>query len=94
LVDGLVDPHGLGQQRRLGWLADEPLWVRQEGAIQDGGSGGDDLAGAAVVDVGRGEQRDPEKPLAEGAGWVAWRRRSPVSPAARSSRYIVEGEHR
>src|SRR4029450_1043868 len=28
------------------------------------------------------------------AGWVAWRRLSPVSPRWRSSRYIVEVEHR
>jgi hypothetical protein len=77
-VDGLVDPRGLAQHGRLGWLADEPVWVRHEGVIQDGRSGGDDLAGRAVVDVGRGEQCDPavavlvvvpaEKPLAEGAG--------------------------
>src|SRR6266536_4740108 len=28
-------------------------------------------------------------PISTRAGWVAWRRRSPVSPAARSSRYMV-----
>jgi integrase/recombinase XerD len=28
------------------------------------------------------------------AGWVACRRRSPVSPRSRSSRYIVDSEHR
>jgi len=58
-VDGLVDPHGLGQSGRLGWLADKPLRVLGVGAIQDGRPGGDDLAGTTVVDVGRGEQRDP-----------------------------------
>ncbi len=49
-----------------------------EGSIQDGGAGAGDLLGAAVVDVGGGEQRDPavavlqvvpaEEALAEGAG--------------------------
>jgi hypothetical protein len=49
-----------------------------EGALQHLGAGADDLLGAAVVDVGGGEQRDPavvvlqvvpaEEPLAEGAG--------------------------
>jgi hypothetical protein len=77
-VDGLVDPYGLGQQRRRGWLADEPFWVGGEGSVQDGGSGAGDLLGAAVVDVGGGEQRDPavavlgvvpaEEAPAEGAG--------------------------
>jgi hypothetical protein len=53
-VDGLVDPHGLGQSGRLGWLADKPLRVGGVGAIQDGRPGGDDLAGTTVVDVGGG----------------------------------------
>lgn len=45
--------------RPLGWLVDEPLWVRGEGAVKDDPAGVDDLCGAAVVDVGGGEQGTP-----------------------------------
>jgi hypothetical protein len=94
-VDGLVDPHLLGQAGRLGWLADEPFGMGGEGALEDRGAGGDDLPGTAVVDVGGGEQRDPavtvlkvvpaEEALAERAG---------VGDAAepvREGRVVLEG---
>jgi len=77
-VEGLVDPHLSGKLEGLGWLADEPLGMGGVGAVQDHGAGIDDLLGAAVVHVGRGQQRDPrvvvlvvvpaEEPLAEAAG--------------------------
>jgi hypothetical protein len=51
-VEGLVDPYLLGELGRGGWLADEPLGVGGEGALQHLGAGGDDLLGAAIVDVG------------------------------------------
>ena len=49
---GLVDPRGRWQRRRLGGLADEAVGAVLVGAGQDGGAGGADLGGAAVVDVG------------------------------------------
>jgi hypothetical protein len=77
-VDGPVDPHGLGQPERLGWLADEALWVGGVGGVQHRTSRQGDLLGVAVVNVGRGQQRDPavavlevvpaEEPLAKAAG--------------------------
>src|SRR6266508_602417 len=77
-VEGLVDPHLPGKLEGLGWLADEPLGMGGVGAVQDHGAGVDDLLGAAVVHVGRGQQRDPrvvvlvvvpaEEVLAEAAG--------------------------
>jgi hypothetical protein len=79
-VDGLVDPDLLGQPRRLGWVADEPLGMRGVGAVEHLGAGAGDGLAAAVVHIGRGQQRDPavvvlvvipaEEALAEGAGVV------------------------
>jgi hypothetical protein len=94
-VEGLVDPDCLGQPRRLGWLADEPLGVGGVGGVQHRASREGDLLGAAVVDVGRGEQADPrvamldvvpaEEALAEGAGVLE--RAEPV----REGRVVLEG---
>ena len=44
----------------------------------------------------RREPREVFADLVEGllAGWTAWRRLSRTSPRSRSSRYIVEAEHR
>jgi hypothetical protein len=55
----LVDPHRLWQWRRLGWLADEPLGMGGVGVLKPHRTGGDDLAGAAVMHVGQSEQADP-----------------------------------
>jgi hypothetical protein len=48
--------------------------VRGVGAHQDRSAGGDDLLGAAVVDIGQGQQRDPAVAMLEGGTWrpLSW----------------------
>jgi hypothetical protein len=77
-VDGLVDPHLLGESEGLGWFADKPLGVGGVGVVEHDLAGSKDLLGAAEVHIGRGEQGDPamvvlvvvpaERALVEAAG--------------------------
>jgi hypothetical protein len=67
-----------GGRGGVGWLADEPLGVGHIGALQHLLAGSQDLLGAAIVNVGGGQQTDPgvvvlqvapvEEALAEAAG--------------------------
>jgi len=57
---GLVDPHRLRRPGWGGWLADEPLRVGGVGVAQHLLAGGQDLLGAAEVDVGRVSRPMPE----------------------------------
>src|SRR5829696_7301598 len=59
----LVDPHGGGQRRRLGWFANEAFGVGGVGRVEDVGSLVADESGSPVVHGGRRVKPDARVPV-------------------------------